>query len=111
MWLDSWVAACVILLAVWILLSALDDLWITLVFWHNRRAPFSWPSEAELAGASQRRIAILVPLWREHDVIGKMLEHNLAVIRSARCNWWRGPIRACMWPFARTSARHRRGTA
>ena len=84
MWLDSWVAACVILLAVWILLSALDDLWITLVFWHSRRAPFPWPSEAELAGASQRRIAILVPLWREHDVIGKMLEHNLAVIRYAR---------------------------
>jgi adsorption protein B len=31
--------------------------------------------------APQRRIAILVPLWREYRVISRMLEHNLSVIR------------------------------
>ena len=89
-WLDAWVAACLVPLAVWILLSGLDDLWITLVFCLKRRPPFPWPSEAELAGASQRRIAILVPLWREFDVIGKMLEHNLEVIRYANYDFFVG---------------------
>ncbi len=41
----------------------------------------------QLAGAVQiaeskpLRVAILVPLWREHEVIGRMLEHNIASIR------------------------------
>jgi hypothetical protein len=39
-----------------------------------------WPRHAELAQAGQRRIAILVALWHEHQVIGEMLEHNLAAI-------------------------------
>jgi adsorption protein B len=89
-WLDEWAAACLIPLAVWILLSGIDDLWITLVFCINRRKAFPWPSEAELTGARQRRIAILVPLWREHDVIAKMLEHNLAVIRYANYDFFVG---------------------
>lgn len=90
MWLDACVAACLVPLAVWILVSGLDDLWITLVFLFHRRRAFPWPSEAELAGARQRRIAILVPLWHEHDVIAKMLEHNLAVIRYANYDFFVG---------------------
>lgn len=90
MWLDPWVAACLVPLAVWILVSGLDDLWITLVFLFHQRKRFPWPSEAELAGAYQRRIAILLPLWREHDVITKMLEHNLAVIRYANYDFFVG---------------------
>ena len=68
-------------LALWILISGLDDLFITLAFFLTRRKPFAWPSESELDRAPERRIAILVPLWREHRVIGPMLEHNLAAIR------------------------------
>lgn len=90
MWLDQWATACLIPLAVWILLSGLDDLWITLAFCFRRRMPFPWPSEAELGGVRQRRIAILLPLWREHGVIGKMLEHNLAVIRYANYDFFVG---------------------
>jgi adsorption protein B len=89
-WLDAWIAACLVPLAVWILVSGLDDLWITLVFLFHRHRPFPWPSEAELAGARQRRIAILVPLWREYDVITKMLEHNLAVIRYGNYDFFVG---------------------
>ena len=75
-------------LAAAILLSGLDDLVVDL-FW-----AFHWlkaklrpsarlfpPGERQLDSAPQRRIAILVPLWKEHQVIGRMLEHNLAAIR------------------------------
>jgi len=89
-WLDQCVAACLIPLAVWILLSGLDDLWITLVFCSRHRREFPWPSEEELASARQGRIAILLPLWREYNVIAKMLEHNLAVIRYAHYDFFVG---------------------
>jgi hypothetical protein len=71
------VVACLVPVAVWILLNGLDDLLIDLVFFCRRRE-FPWPSEAELTQAAQRRIAILVPLWQEHAVIGPMLRHNLS---------------------------------
>jgi bacteriophage N4 adsorption protein B len=79
--LDQWVAACLVPLAVWILLSGLDDLFIDLAFLFTGRKQFPWPAESELDEASERRIAIVVPLWREDGVIGQMLEHNLAAIR------------------------------
>jgi len=85
---DHWIAACLVPLAVWILLSGIDDVFLDLVFaWHWLRgrwsapARFRWPTEAELSGDSQKRIAIFVPLWREHEVIAQMLEHNIAAIR------------------------------
>ena len=75
-------------LAVAILISGLDDLVIDAAW------AFSWirgilkpearlfpPGPRQLDAAPQRTIAILVPLWHEHDVIGRMLEHNLASIR------------------------------
>ena len=68
-------------LAIWILLSGLDDLFISLVFCLTRPRSRILPAEAELAGAAERRIAIFVPLWQEHRVIEKMLERNLSVIR------------------------------
>jgi adsorption protein B len=80
-WLDHWVAACLVPLAVWILLSGLDDLFIDLVFFLTGRKRFPWPAESELDQAPQCRIAILVPLWREYRVIGRMIEHNLSVVR------------------------------
>ena len=72
---------CLVPLALWILISGLDDLFITLAFLATRRRRFPWPGDADLEQAPERRIAILVPLWREHRVIGQMLEHNLAAIR------------------------------
>ena len=81
MWLDQWVAACLVPLAAWILLSGLDDLFIDLVFFLTGRKQFRRPAESELDQTPQRRMAILVPLWREYRVIGRMLEHNLTGIR------------------------------
>ena len=79
MWFDHWAVVWLAPVAVWILLSGLDDLFIDIVFLFRRKA-FTWPHDGDLAQASQRRIAILVPLWHEHQVIGPMLEHNLAAI-------------------------------
>jgi adsorption protein B len=71
-----------------ILLSGLDDLVVDL-FWTcawikakvRPAARLFPPGERQLDSAPQRRIAVLVPLWQEHAVIGKMLEHNFAAIR------------------------------
>ncbi len=80
LWLDHLVVRCLVPLALWILISGLDDLFIALVSLKARRDPFPWPSAGELERGEQRRIAILVPLWHEHRVIGQMLERNLASI-------------------------------
>jgi adsorption protein B len=79
--LDHCVAACLVPLAIWILLSGLDDLFIGLVYLFSARTRFRWPSAAELDRAPRRRIAVFLPLWREDGVIAQMLERNLAVIR------------------------------
>ncbi|HUB83467.1 MAG TPA: glycosyl transferase family protein [Bryobacteraceae bacterium] len=75
------VVTCVVPLALWILVSALDDVFITAVFFCTWRKPFPWPEDRALAAAAERPIAILVPLWSEQRVIGRMLEHNLRAIR------------------------------
>ena len=75
-------------LAVVLLVSGLDDLVVDL-FWalawlKDKLRPAARlfpPGEKQLDSAPQRRIAILLPLWNEHAVIAKMLEHNLAAIR------------------------------
>lgn len=81
-WLDSrtsaelaWLVAC---LALYILASGLDDV-VLEILWlagFGRRRTAMPPNPAR-----EKRIAILVPLWREADVIGRMLEHNVSAIR------------------------------
>jgi adsorption protein B len=81
MWLDRWVIGCLAPLALWILLSGLDDLFVALVRLVTSRKPFAWPEESALKEAAERPIAIFVPLWHEHSVIGQMLDRNLPAIR------------------------------
>jgi len=66
---------------VWILLSGLDDVFITLMYLLRPSRQFPWPEGVQLEAEPERRIAIFVPLWHEHEVIGEMLDHNLASIR------------------------------
>ncbi len=75
-------------LAVWILLSGLDDLFVDFVFcWEYLRVHvflgdgLRWPSSADLDRWTHRRIAVFVPAWRESGVIGSMLRHNLSAVR------------------------------
>ncbi len=71
-----------------ILVSGLDDLVVDLIWgfvWIKAKlrpaARLYPPGERQLDSAPVRRIAILVPLWHEHAVIGAMLEHNVASLR------------------------------
>jgi adsorption protein B len=75
-------------LAFAILISGLDDLvidsawalsWLRAKF--KPAARMFPPGPRQLEAAPQRTIAILVPLWHEHEVIARMLEHNIASIR------------------------------
>lgn len=81
-WLDrQWAAAAlpvIAFLAVYIFLSGLDDLALDLFWLLRRETPAAPPP---LHPFPEKRIAILLPLWKEADVIEKMLDHNLASIR------------------------------
>jgi len=63
--------------AVWILISATDDIAIAFVYFARRR---SIETSADAAGRSPA-IAIWVPLWKEAGVAAKMIAHNLSAIR------------------------------
>lgn len=82
--IDHVLAVILIPLALWILLSGADDLLLDLVcFYHwfrgSGKAPL--PSEEELRSEPETPIAIFVPLWHEHRVISKMIQHNSAAIK------------------------------
>lgn len=88
--IDRGVLLCLAPLAAAMLVSGLDDLMIDAVWawgWIRDRlfprARVFPPGTRQVESAPRRKIAILVPLWQEQDVIGRMLEHNLASIRYA----------------------------
>jgi len=81
MWIERWVIWCLVPVAVWILLSGLDDFFISLVWSLTARKSFPWPADSELEQAPERRTAIFVPLWHEHGVIRQMLDHNAVAIQ------------------------------
>jgi adsorption protein B len=70
--------------------SGLDDLFIDLIYFLGRQKRFPWPSNVQLAEAPQRRIAILVPLWHEQEVIAQMLRHNLSALRYGNYDFFVG---------------------
>ncbi len=86
--LDNAAGSCLPLLAVWILVSSLDDLFVSVVYvlhWLLRRSrraffPCAAPLK-QMAEAPARRIAVFVPLWREQGVIEGMIEHNISAIK------------------------------
>lgn len=79
-------AACLFPAAVALLISGLDDLALNLVclwawFMRRVRAPGHRLNQRQpVAPETEKRIAIFVPLWHEHVVIGGMVEHNVAAI-------------------------------
>ena len=80
---DRMIAACLLPLGIWILASGLDDLVPDVVcfyHWLIRKRAARPPTEEELRRKPECKIAIFVPLWREHCVIRKMVEHNIAAI-------------------------------
>src|SRR4051812_30936550 len=66
------------LFAIWLLISGLDDLFLDLAWLYRWLLSVCFETkEPELAAIPHKRIAIFVPLWREHDVIRRMIEHNV----------------------------------
>lgn len=85
---DQWGAVCLVPLAIWVLVSGLDDLVLDIAVFCRwvccrvlKRVGIPSPSESELDSVPQKRIAVFVPLWGEYRVIHSMLEHNVAVNR------------------------------
>ncbi|MEO8127688.1 MAG: glycosyl transferase family protein [Bryobacteraceae bacterium] len=81
---DRMIVACLFPLAVWILFSGLDDLVLDVVccyHWLIKKRTSRLPAEEDLCRKPESKIAILVPLWQEHRVIRKMIEHNTSAIR------------------------------
>ncbi len=80
--LDQWLTLILLPIAVWVLLSGLDDLFINFVwllsFYSRKRDD---PSLEQLREEPQKRIAVYVPLWHEADVISDMVAHNVSAIQ------------------------------
>jgi adsorption protein B len=95
--IDHLVLAILAPLAMAILISGLDDLVVDLAWawgWLKSAlrpaASLFPPGPRQLENAPQQRIAIFVPLWHEHRVIARMLEHNLAAIRYPEYHFFAG---------------------
>lgn len=74
--------AATCLLAAAILLSGIDDLYIDLAYWRDRLGgkstkPVHLP---DLRAAVRRPMAIMVPAWREAEVVAKMTENALRTV-------------------------------
>jgi adsorption protein B len=80
--LDRCASALIPPLVGWILLNGLDDL-IPLILWLKSIFVLQPSSvwDRPLPGGREKRTAIFVPLWREHRVIGRMLERNIGAIQ------------------------------
>lgn len=99
--MDHWIALVLAPLAVWVVLSGLDDgiiavaaaiAWIRMGISRERgthdskRFKFGWstPNDEDLAAAPARHMAVFVAAWREHRVIQNMLDHNVTRLRYPR---------------------------
>lgn len=65
----------VVPLSVYLLLSGLDDLFLDLLALFRQRHP------TRRDFLPERPTAILIPLWHEDEVIGRMVRHNLGALR------------------------------
>ncbi len=80
--LDAAIAGLLLPLGAWILLNGLDDIFIDLVGFlaARRNASSVRHSRRILLSEPQKPIAIIVPLWKESDVIARMVQQNTTTI-------------------------------
>ena len=77
-WLDAGLGAALIPLAIWLIISGLDDFFVDFLWIASRLSP---RSHRPLPQHDLKPLtAIFVPLWHEHSVIRSMVEHNCAAI-------------------------------
>ncbi|MGH9631494.1 MAG: glycosyl transferase family protein [Bryobacteraceae bacterium] len=91
---DNLVALVLLPLALWILLSGLDDLVLDCAWiygWFRRRLQGARDRDLREAGQTPEKLmAIFVPLWSEYRVIARMVEHNAKEIRYSRYHFFIG---------------------
>ncbi len=89
-WADQLVLDWITPLALWVLINGVDDLFVDLagVWFHLRERVF--PLRPLPSFSTQPRTALLIPCWREADVIESMLERNLAAIDYDNYDIWLG---------------------
>lgn len=78
-WVATGVVYCLTLLGVYLLLSAIDDCVLDLLWLIRPRNADPTLSVADAAEPPER-IALFLPLWQEASVIGDMVRHTLSVI-------------------------------
>lgn len=84
----TWLEWLALIVATLIALSALDDLVIDVWYWWRRTVRWRVArsgrvnplTEAQLRERDEQPIAIMVPAWKEHDVIAQMIESMVAVL-------------------------------
>ncbi|HEY3454106.1 MAG TPA: glycosyl transferase family protein [Bryobacteraceae bacterium] len=76
-------------LAVALLISGIDD-FIPVLICLFHRLRHGKAGEREIGTPAERRIAIFVPCWKESEVIGNMVRHNLAAIRYRNFDFFLG---------------------
>jgi adsorption protein B len=79
-WADRLVAGMLVPLAMWVLASGLDDVFLDLAYFYFRLRRRLGDAGAP-ACPREKKIALLIPAWREEAVIEQMLDHNLAAIQ------------------------------
>ena len=95
-WLDRLIAELLAPLAVWVFINGLDDLFLDISYLYLRlsdrrsRTPLFARALRETADQPQRKIALIIPCWQEHEVIGQMLDHNLSAIDYQNYDFWLG---------------------
>jgi bacteriophage N4 adsorption protein B len=70
-------AAILVPMAIYILVSGLDDLLVDLAWLRLRRG---FRAALAVTPTREPNVALFIPCWQESGVIGQMLEHNLAAI-------------------------------
>ena len=86
--LDALILVILPWLAGWILLSGLDDLWVDWLYLREliRRKTsgvLSVVPKIDHWRTGEKRLAVFIPAWHEHAVIGRMLAYNLRAQRYA----------------------------
>jgi adsorption protein B len=76
--IDQWAAALLVPLTCWILLNGVDDLILEIAWMF---LPREKPRLASILPVTERRMAIFVPLWKEHRVIERMVAQNVGSLK------------------------------
>jgi len=78
---DRLLAGALVPLAMWVLASGLDDLFLDLAYLYFRLTRRPRAAGLGVRPAREKKIALLIPAWQEEGVIEQMLDHNLAAIQ------------------------------